>query len=83
MNNAVMVDPSRVPGEHEVPIAGNDDAAKREVAALLQGFGWPPESILDLGDISAARGIEMWLPLWLRLWQAFGTGDFNLHLARA
>jgi 8-hydroxy-5-deazaflavin:NADPH oxidoreductase len=83
MNNAVMVDPSRVPGSHEAPMAGNDDAAKREVAALLQSFGWPSESIIDLGDISAARGMEMWLPLWLRLFQALGTGDFNLHLARA
>jgi 8-hydroxy-5-deazaflavin:NADPH oxidoreductase len=83
MNNAVMIDPSRVPGPHEAPIAGNDDPAKREAAALLQSFGWPPESIIDLGDISAARGMEMWLPLWLRLFQALGTGDFNLHLARA
>ena len=83
MTNAVMVDPSRIPGPHEAPIAGNDDAAKREVAAMLQSFGWPAGSIVDLGDISAARGMEMWLPLWLRLFQALGTGDFNLHLARA
>jgi 8-hydroxy-5-deazaflavin:NADPH oxidoreductase len=81
MSNAVMVDPSRVPGRHDAPIAGNDETAKREVAAMLESFGWPPESIIDLGDISAARGMEMWLPL--RVFQTLGTGDFNLHLARA
>jgi 8-hydroxy-5-deazaflavin:NADPH oxidoreductase len=82
MNNAIMVDPAKVPGPHEVFVAGNDEGAKREVGDLLQSFGWPPESIIDLGDISAARGAEMWLPLWLSLYRALGTGDFNLHLAR-
>jgi predicted dinucleotide-binding enzyme len=82
INHLVMVDPGRVPGDHNVFVCGNDGEAKREAAGLLQSFGWRPESILDLGDISAARGTEMYLPLWLRLMGALDTADFNISVAR-
>ena len=55
--------------------AGDDAAAKAQADDLLQEFGWPAASILDLGDITAARGMEMYLALWLRLWGAVGTPD--------
>jgi hypothetical protein len=80
INHLVMTDPGRVPGDHNVFICGNDDGAKSEVTTLLESFGWPGESILDLGDITAARGTEMYLPLWLRLYGAFGTGDLNIKV---
>lgn len=80
MNNAVMVEPGRVPGSHNVFICGNDDAAKVKVADLLASFGWPRADILDLGDISAARGTEMYLLLWLRLWSAVGAADYNIKV---
>jgi predicted dinucleotide-binding enzyme len=80
MNNAVMVEPGRVPGSHNVFICGNDDAAKAAVADLLVSFGWPRADILDLGDISAARGTEMYLPLWLRLWPSVGAADYNIKV---
>jgi predicted dinucleotide-binding enzyme len=80
MNHLVMTDPGRVPGDHDVFICGNDEGAKSEVTALLESFGWPAGSILDLGDIGAARGTEMYLPLWLRLYGAFGTGDLNIKV---
>ena len=83
VNHLVMTDPGRVPGPHDVFICGNDEDAKARVADLLESFGWPPESIVDLGDISAARGMEMYLPLWLRLYGALGTGDFNVRVQRA
>ena len=82
MNCEVMVDPSKVPGEHDVFVCGNDEAAKAEVEALLEGFGWPADRIVDLGDLSSARGTEMYLPLWLRLRAAFGTGHFNIKVVR-
>jgi 8-hydroxy-5-deazaflavin:NADPH oxidoreductase len=63
-----------------VLLCGNDAAARSTVAELLKSFGWG--DILDLGDITAARGMEMWLPLWLRLWQTVKTPAFNLHVAR-
>ena len=82
MNCEVMVEPSTVPGSHVVFICGNADSAKREVRFLLGSFGWPDDSILDLGDISAARGTEMFLPLWLRLYGSLGTGRFNVAVVR-
>jgi predicted dinucleotide-binding enzyme len=81
MNCLVMVDPTRVPGDHDVLMAGDDDAAKREVADLLESFGWPPAAIRDLGGIGAARGLESYLPLWLSLMGSVGSGDFNIHVA--
>jgi predicted dinucleotide-binding enzyme len=82
VNHRVMVDPSLVPGEHDVFVAGEDEAAKAQVAELLEGFGWPRERVVDLGGIDGARALEMYLPLWLRLFQAFGTPNVNVRVAR-
>jgi len=83
VNCEVMIDPARIPGDHALPICGNDAEAKKEVAAKLsEWFGWKPTNIVDLGDITGARGTEMYLPLWLRLWGAVGTPVFNIQLAR-
>jgi len=69
-----------VPGEHDVFVCGNDEEAKGQVAELLQSFDWPAERILDLGDISAARGTELYLALWLSLMGEVGGPTFNIHL---
>ena len=82
VNHEVMVDPSKVPGEHDVFVCGNDDAAKREVVELLRSFGWPTEHIVDLRDISGARGTEAYLLLWLRLRGTLGMGSFNVGVVR-
>jgi 8-hydroxy-5-deazaflavin:NADPH oxidoreductase len=83
VNCEVMINPARIPGDHALPICGNDAEAKKEVAAKLsEWFGWKPSNIVDLGDITGARGTEMYLPLWLRLWGAVGTPVFNIQLAR-
>lgn len=82
VNCDVMVDPSLLAGRHTMFLAGDDERAKDDVRRLLESFGWPPDDLVDLGDIAAARGMEMYLPLWLRLWQATGTGRFNVHLVR-
>jgi predicted dinucleotide-binding enzyme len=74
MNAVVMTQP--VGGE--VFVCGDDADAKREVTALLASFGWPAEHVVDLGGISAARGTEMYLPLWLSLYGTLGTGQFNI-----
>jgi predicted dinucleotide-binding enzyme len=79
----VMVDPSRVPGQHSIFVAGNDNAAKETVAGLLQQFGWSANSVLDLGDISGARGAEMYSRLFFELYNRFGTFDFNINVVRA
>lgn len=81
MNASVMVDPGRVAGgDHTVFVSGNDADAKATVADLLKGFGH--RDVMDLGDITSARGAEMLLPIWLRVWGALGTGEFNFKIAR-
>jgi 8-hydroxy-5-deazaflavin:NADPH oxidoreductase len=82
MSAYVMVDPARVPGSHDVFVAGDDQAAKATVKTLLGEFGWRGEQIIDLGGIRAARGTEMYLPLWLSLFGALGSGDFNVAVVR-
>ena len=82
MNCEVMVDPGRLPGEHVVFVCGEDAGAKRQVGDLLESFGWTPDRIVDLGGIRAARGVEMYLPLWLSLMGAVGGPNFNVALLR-
>ena len=83
VNCDIMIEPSRLPGEHELLICGNDAAAKREVTWLLcDWFGWKPANIIDLGDITNSRGTEMFLALWTRLWGVLGTPHFNIHIVR-
>ena len=82
MNCEVMVDPSRVPGDHDVFVSGNDGGAKEQVRQLLESFGWGDDRIIDLGDITTSRGPEMYLPLWLELYGALGTGTLNIKVVR-
>jgi predicted dinucleotide-binding enzyme len=82
VNSAVMVEPGRVGGDHVVFVCGENGDAKGEVEELLESFGWPAERIVDLGGIAAARGTEMYLPLWLALYGKLGSGDFNIAVER-
>jgi hypothetical protein len=82
INCNLMVDAASVPGDHVVFVCGNDDGAKAQTRELLGEFGWPPERVLDLGDISAARGTEHYLMLWLRLMGAVGGPQFNIAVHR-
>jgi predicted dinucleotide-binding enzyme len=79
---SVMVDPQKVAGgDHDALICGNDPAAKAQVAEWLkQWFGW--SSVLDLGDISAARGMEAHLTLWVRLMGSLGTAEFGTKIVK-
>ena len=78
----LMVNPALVNnGDHTLFVCGNDAEAKAQVTAWLrEWFGW--QDVLDLGDITAARGAEMYLPLWLRLWGASGTGMINVKVVK-
>jgi len=75
---AVMGHPEKVPGDSDLFIAGNDADAKGRVTALLEEFGW--KRVLDLGDVTAARGMEAYLLLWLRLWGALKTANLNVRV---
>src|SRR5215207_9087836 len=81
MNAYLMVDPSQLVGaDHSVFVSGNDAEAKATVTELLRGFGWT--DIIDLGDITTARGTEMLLPMWLRLFGALQKPVFNFKIVR-
>src|SRR3954452_23533412 len=81
MTASVMVNPAGVAGgDHSVFVSGDDPDAKAAVTDLLKGLGH--RDVIDLGDITSARGAEMMLPIWLRLWGTLGTGEFNFKVAR-
>jgi hypothetical protein len=82
VNTSVMVDPQGVAGgDHDLFICGNDGPAKATVTAMLEeDFGW--RNIIDLGDITNARGTEMYLAFWIRLMGALGTARFNIRVTR-
>jgi predicted dinucleotide-binding enzyme len=81
--SGLMVDPGLVnKGDHDVLICGNDKSAKEKVMTLLKSFGWNKNNIIDLGDITASRGTEMYLLLWLRLLGTFNTVKFNIKIIR-
>ena len=79
---ALMVNPAAVNGgDHTLFLCGNDADAKETVKRWLgEWFGW--REIVDLGDVTASRGMEMYLPIWLRTWGALGSPMFNVKIVR-
>ena len=82
VNASVMAHPGDLAAPTDLFIAGDDDAAKAVVVGILESFGWAAEQILDLGDITAARGLEAWLLLWTRMMQKLGTPTFNIAIVK-
>ena len=80
MNCQLMVNPGLLSDPGNVFVCGNDAEAKAEVNLILKSFGW--EKIIDLGDISAARGMEQLLPVWIRLMGTLGTAAFNFSIVK-
>ena len=81
MNAHLMVDPAQLAGaDHSVFVSGDDAEAKTTVRDLLRSLGWT--DIIDLGGITTARGTEMLLPVWLRLFGALQRPVFNFKIVR-
>jgi len=80
MNADLMVDPGQLPEPTTVFVCGDDAEAKQVATDLLHDLGH--QDVLDLGGIESARGVEMWLPLWLRIMGALGTAKFNVRVVR-
>lgn len=80
MAHEVMVDPGALPQESTIFVAGDDAAARQTATALAEDLGWT--DVLDLGALSAARGLEMYLPLWLSILNAVGGPGFNIKVVR-
>lgn len=80
MWSTLMMIPSMLQnGDHTNFICGNDEEAKNEVKNLLYEIGWKEKSIIDLGDITAARGTESLILLWLKIWGAT-IGTFSIKV---
>jgi predicted dinucleotide-binding enzyme len=76
----LMARPATLPEGTTVFVAGEDAVAKERVTDLLHELGHT--DVLDLGGIEAARGTEMYLPLWLRMMRTLGTAAFNIRVVR-
>jgi 8-hydroxy-5-deazaflavin:NADPH oxidoreductase len=80
LNAYLMVNPGLLPESTNIFMNGNDPDAKSEVKKLLTSFGWNSQDIIDMGDITTARGTEQILPIWVRLWGTFQTPMFNFKI---
>ena len=79
MNCNLMVNPAMLAGNHDVFMCGNNQQAKEVVEKILRNdFGW--KKVIDLGDITNARGTEMMLPIWVRLYGKLKHANFNFHV---
>ncbi|MFN8156956.1 MAG: NAD(P)-binding domain-containing protein [Candidatus Nanopelagicales bacterium] len=80
LNADLMAHPDQLPEPTSVFLSGNDTDAKTTATTLLTQLGHT--DIIDLGDITTARGTEMLLPIWLRLMTALDTPTFNFKIVR-
>ncbi|HEX6890286.1 MAG TPA: NAD(P)-binding domain-containing protein [Chryseolinea sp.] len=80
MNCYLMVNPAALPGDHNVFVSGNDAEAKSTAKEILRSFGWKDNNIIDLGDITTARGTEQLLPIWIRLYSILQNPMFNFKI---
>jgi predicted dinucleotide-binding enzyme len=77
-----MTNPQKLIERTDIFVSGNDIEAKATVVMILRDwFGW--KSIIDLGDITTARGPEMYLLLWHYLRNALAPQRFNIKIVTA
>jgi len=80
MANQVMINPRGLDADSTIFVAGNDAAARQTAASVAADLGWT--DIFDLGDLTAARGLEMFIPLWVRIFGQLGRPEFNIKVVR-
>lgn len=82
MNCNMMVEPTKISEKTDVFVSGNDIEAKTTVIGILRDwFGW--RSVIDLGDITTSRGVEMLLPLWFDLRRILPSDRFNIRVVKS
>ena len=82
INANVMIDPSKLIEKTAVFLSGNDIEAKATVVMILRDwFGW--RDIIDLGNISTSRSVEMYVLLWHSLRTAISSQRFNIKVVTA
>jgi predicted dinucleotide-binding enzyme len=72
VGNPHMFRPEFPGGPPDMFIAGNDEAAKAQVGAILRDFGW---GVIDCGDIASSRYLEGMCLVWVL--SAGKTGNWN------
>ncbi len=80
LNWKTMLEPDESGGPVSIPLAGNNDGAKRTVATLISAMGLDP---IDLGGVENSHWIEGMLILWIN--NRYGAGDrdsFDFYLRR-
>ncbi|MGE0772665.1 MAG: NADPH-dependent F420 reductase [Cyclobacteriaceae bacterium] len=82
MNALLMVNPGLLKEDHTVFMSGNEVDAKAKVRGLLESFGWKAANMIDVGNITTARGTEQLLPIWVRLYGALQSPMFNFKIVR-
>lgn len=81
MTAAAMVEPHLIAdGDFTTFVSGNDDAAKAQVMSLLGSLGH--RDVIDVGDITTARGTEAMMLLWIQLMGPLGSHFFTWKVAR-
>lgn len=80
MANEVMVNPRGLSEDSTIFVAGNDPDARQTAAALAADLGWA--DVFDLGDLTGARALEMFIPLWVRMYVQLGRPNFNIKVVR-
>jgi 8-hydroxy-5-deazaflavin:NADPH oxidoreductase len=80
MANQVMINPRGLADDSTIFVAGNDTEARQSAASIAADLGWT--DVFDLGDLTAARALEMYLPLWVRIFAQLGRPEFNIKLVR-
>lgn len=81
MTAPAMVEPQLIAdGDFTTFVSGNDDAAKAQVMSLLGSLGH--NDVIDVGDITTARGTEALMLLWIRLMGPLGSPYFTWKVSR-
>jgi predicted dinucleotide-binding enzyme len=78
VNAVVMTEPNKLSERTDVFVSGNDVEAKKAVTKLLHDFGWM--SVIDLGDITTSRSVEMYILLWRNFRHVVDSYRFNIKL---
>jgi 8-hydroxy-5-deazaflavin:NADPH oxidoreductase len=79
VNSNVMADPAKLTEMTDIFVSGNDlDAKATVIRYLREWFGW--RHIIDLGDITTSRGVEMYVLLWHYLRDVTQAQRFNIKV---
>ncbi len=79
VNANVMADPAKLLEMTDIFVSGNDlDAKATVIRYLKEWFGW--RHVIDLGDITTARGVEMYVLLWHYIRNVTPSQRFNIKV---